>query len=208
MSADSAARRQLKSVVATVALLNLGYFGVEAAVAIAIKSVALFADSVDFLEDATINLLVLLAIGWSATQRRRVGLLLAFLLLVPGLAALWTAAQKLISAPVVPEPTALTVTGLGALCVNALAAYLLARVRHHGGSLTRAAFLSARNDVLANLGIIAAGLATFATGSIWPDILIGVAIMAINLDAARDVYKAAMGETDDDDDITPDAVRP
>jgi Co/Zn/Cd efflux system component len=92
--------------------------------------------------------------------------------------------------------------------VNALAAYLLARVRHHGGSLTRAAFLSARNDVLANLGIIAAGLATFATGSIWPDILIGVAIMAINLDAARDVYKAAMGETDDDDDITPDAVRP
>lgn len=208
MSADSSARRQLKSVVATVALLNLGYFGVEAAVAIAIKSVALFADSVDFLEDATINLLVLLAIGWSATQRRRVGLLLAFLLLVPGLAALWTAAQKLISAPVVPEPTALTVTGLGALCVNALAAYLLARVRHHGGSLTRAAFLSARNDVLANLGIIAAGLATFATGSIWPDILIGVAIMAINLDAARDVYKAAMGETDDDDDITPDAVRP
>jgi Co/Zn/Cd efflux system component len=208
MSADSAARRQLKSVVATVALLNLGYFGVEAAVAIAIKSVALFADSVDFLEDATINLLVLLAIGWSATQRRRVGLLLAFLLLIPGLAALWTAAQKLISAPVVPEPTALTVTGLGALCVNALAAYLLARVRHHGGSLTRAAFLSARNDVLANLGIIAAGLATFATGSIWPDILIGVAIMAINLDAARDVYKAAMSETDDDDDITQDAVRP
>ncbi len=208
MSADSAARWQLKSVVATVALLNLGYFGVEAAVAIAIKSVALFADSVDFLEDATINLLVLLAIGWSATQRRRVGLLLAFLLLIPGLAALWTAAQKLISAPVVPEPTALTVTGLGALCVNALAAYLLARVRHHGGSLTRAAFLSARNDVLANLGIIAAGLATFATGSIWPDILIGVAIMAINLDAARDVYKAAMGETDDDDDITQDAVRP
>jgi Co/Zn/Cd efflux system component len=208
MSADSAARRQLKSVVATVALLNLGYFGVEAAVAISIKSVALFADSVDFLEDATINLLVLLAIGWSATQRRRVGLLLAFLLLIPGLAALWTAAQKLISAPVIPEPTALTVTGLGALCVNALAAYLLARVRHHGGSLTRAAFLSARNDVLANLGIIAAGLATFATGSIWPDILIGVVIMAINLDAARDVYKAAMGETDDDDDITQDAVRP
>jgi len=50
--------------------------------------------------------------------------------------------------------------GLGALAVNSFCAILLARYRAHGGSLTRAAFLSARNDALANVGIIAAGLAT------------------------------------------------
>ena len=38
-----------------VALLNLGYFGVEFAVARAIGSVSLFADSIDFLEDASVN---------------------------------------------------------------------------------------------------------------------------------------------------------
>lgn len=46
----------LRSTVRTVAALNLGYFGIEFAVALTIGSVALFADSVDFLEDAAINI--------------------------------------------------------------------------------------------------------------------------------------------------------
>ena len=51
-------------VVARVAALNLGYFGIEFAVALAIDSVSLFADSIDFLEDSSINLLILLGLGW------------------------------------------------------------------------------------------------------------------------------------------------
>ena len=51
----------LRRIVALVALLNLGYFGIEFAVALRIGSVSLFADSVDFLEDASVNLLILLA---------------------------------------------------------------------------------------------------------------------------------------------------
>ncbi len=51
------------------ALLNLSYFSIEFTVAIAIGSVSLFADSVDFLEDASINLLILAAMRW--TERNR-----------------------------------------------------------------------------------------------------------------------------------------
>jgi Co/Zn/Cd efflux system component len=74
-------------------------------------------------------------------------------------------------------------------------------VRGHGGSLSRAAFLSARNDVLANVAIVAAGLATAATLSPWPDLVVGLGILAMNLDAAKEVYEAAMDErrTLDDD---------
>jgi Co/Zn/Cd efflux system component len=46
----------LRCVVGVVALLNLTYFAVEFAVALAIGSVSLFADSIDFLEDASVNL--------------------------------------------------------------------------------------------------------------------------------------------------------
>ncbi|TKB29212.1 MAG: cation transporter, partial [Mesorhizobium sp.] len=67
----------LRRVVLVVALLNLGYFGIEFAVALAIGSVSLFADSVDFLEDASVNLLILLAMGWSLRARSRVGMALA-----------------------------------------------------------------------------------------------------------------------------------
>ena len=45
----------LHRAVTFVALANLGYFGVEFGVARAIGSVSLFADSIDFLEDAAIN---------------------------------------------------------------------------------------------------------------------------------------------------------
>nr|WP_272877223.1 cation transporter [Neoroseomonas eburnea] len=47
-------------------MLNLGYLGVEFAVALSIGSVSLLADSVDFLEDAAVNFLIFAALGWSA----------------------------------------------------------------------------------------------------------------------------------------------
>lgn len=186
---DAAFRRTALAV----GLLNLGYFGVEFGIALAIGSVALFADSIDFLEDASVNLLIVLALGWSAAARARLGMAMAGFLLVPALAALWTVAEKLAD-PAVPAPLLLSAAGLGALAVNSWAALLLARFRS-GGSLARAAFLSARNDALANLGIIGAGLVTaFLWPSAWPDILVGGAIFLLNLDAAAEVWRAARRE--------------
>lgn len=177
-----------------VALLNLAYFGVEFGVALAIGSVSLFADSIDFLEDAAVNLLILIALGWSVVARARVGMVLSLLLLAPAAATLWTAAHKLAD-PVAPDPGLLVVAALGALAVNLFCAYLLARFRHHAGSLTRAAFLSARNDALANVAIIAAGLVSRTLWhSAWPDLIVGLAIAAINADAARDVWTVARDE--------------
>ncbi|MER8973701.1 MULTISPECIES: cation diffusion facilitator family transporter [unclassified Mesorhizobium] len=184
----------LRRVVLVVALLNLGYFGIEFAVALAIGSVSLFADSVDFLEDASVNLLILLAMGWSLRARSRVGMALALILLVPGLATLWTAWEKF-NMPVPPQPAALTLAGLGALAVNLSCAYMLARYRRHSGSLTRAAFLSARNDAVANIAIILTGLVTaFLWRSAWPDLIVGLGIAALNADAAREVWEAAREE--------------
>src|SRR4051794_9421434 len=183
----------LRRVVRIVAVLNLAYFGVEFAVALTIGSVSLFADSIDFLEDASINLLIFAALRWSPVQRARVGMALALILLVPALATLWTAWHKL-AAPVAPAPLPLSLAGAGALAVNLSCASMLARYRRRAGSLTRAAFLSARNDALANIAIVGAGLATAATLSIWPDLVVGLAIAAINADAAREVWSAARGE--------------
>ena len=182
---------RLRAAVILVALLNLAYFGVEFAVALAIGSVSLFADSVDFLEDASINILIAAAMGWNARRRAHLGMLLAAILLAPALAGLWTAWQKLAS-PVPPAPLPLTLTGIGALAINLSCALILARFRDHHGSLTKAAFLSARNDALANIAIIAAGAITASLWhSAWPDLIVGVGIALMNVDAARDVWRAA-----------------
>ena len=189
-AADDARLRRAVLVVGT---LNLAYFGVEFGAALAIGSVSLFADSIDFLEDAALNGLVLLAFGWSAHRRSIVGMALAVLLLVPGAATLWTAWGKL-HVPVAPAHAALSLAGLGALIVNGSCAALLLRFRTHAGSLTRAAFLSARNDVLADVAIIGAGLLTAFTASLWPDLVVGLGIFLLNLDAAHQVFRAARRE--------------
>ena len=118
---------------------------------------------------------------------------LAGILLVPGLATLWTVWEKL-AAPVPPDPVLLSLTGLGALVINLTCAFVLVRFRHHSGSLTKAAFLSARNDAIANVAIIIAGLITAYTASAWPDILVGLGIAMMNADAAREVWIAARKE--------------
>ena len=183
----------LRNVVVIVAALNLAYFGVEFAVALAIDSVSLFADSVDFLEDASVNFLIAIAIGWSATSRARVGMALASILFIPGLATLWTAWEKFL-VPMPPAPLPLSLAGGGALIINLSCALMLVQFRAHSGSLTRAAFLSARNDVLANVAIIAAGFVTAYTLSGWPDLIVGLGIAAMNADAAREVWSAAREE--------------
>ncbi|NPU11420.1 cation transporter [Bradyrhizobium sp. 83012] len=184
----------VRRAVLAVAALNLGYFGIEFAVALAIGSVALFADSVDFLEDASVNILIALALRWSPAKRAQLGKVLALILLAPAIAGLWTAGEKFFT-PAVPAPLPLTVTGLGALIVNLGCALILARVRDHQGSLTRAAFLSARNDAYANIAIIAVGLVTAVLWrSVWPDLIVGVGIALMNADAAREVWEAAHEE--------------
>ena len=188
-----APHHDLRRAVLMVACLNLAYFAIEFAVALAIGSVSLFADSVDFLEDTSLNLLILVGLGWTARRRAKLGMVLAGILLVPGLATLWTAWAKLAD-PLPPEPFALSLTGAGALAVNLGCALILARFRAHSGSLTRAAFLSARNDAYANIAIVAAGLVTAVTLSAWPDLIVGLGIFAMNADAAREVWQEARKE--------------
>ena len=186
---DEALRRTVRFV----ALVNLAYFAVEFSVALTIGSVSLFADSVDFLEDASVNFLILVALGWSAVRRARMGMALAVLILVPAIATLWTAWEKF-GAPVAPDATLLSLAGAGALAVNLMCAFRLVRFRSRSGSLTRAAFLSARNDALANMAIIAAAFVTLIWRSGWPDLIVGLAIAAMNANAAWEVFEAAKKE--------------
>lgn len=105
-SSDSPARRYVNSMsmqtsarglrraARSVALLNLGYFGLEFGGAVAIGSVSLFADSIDFLEDASVNLLIARTLGWSSRNRARLGMAPAGLLLVPAMVTFWTGGKN------------------------------------------------------------------------------------------------------------------
>ena len=184
----------LRKTVLTVAVLNLLYFAVEFHFGRVYQSLALISDSIDFLEDASVNILIALAIGWSVTKRKVVSNFLALLLLVPGIAFVWNAIHQ-IASPETPKGEGMGAVGFGALLVNLFCAFLIARHRKEQGGLVMAAYYSARNDALANILIIGAGLVTLKYPSIWPDLIVGITIFVLNADAARDILKASKGET-------------
>jgi len=186
--------RQLQPTVLVVVLLNLAFFGIEAVVALAIGSVSLFADSVDFVEDTAVNLLIFIALGWPLARRALMGKIMAAVILLPALAAAIMAFVKALN-PERPDPLLLVLTAGGAVVVNGLCAWLLIRIRHQGGSMTTAAWVAARNDVVVNLAIIVMALLTWSmVPSGWPDLVLGVLIIVLNLEAAKEVWEVAEEE--------------
>lgn len=184
---------RLRRAVLVVALLNLAYFFVEFAVALVAGSVSLLADSVDFLEDTSINLLIFVALGWPLARRALLGKAMALVILGPATVAGWQAAARFTD-PTAPDVLPVVLASLGAIVVNGTSAWLLVGVRHHGGSLSSAAFLSARNDVLVNVAIIVMALVTAGTGSGWPDLVLGCAIILLALHAAYEVWEVSEEE--------------
>lgn len=185
--------RRLRRTVLLVAILNLSYFFVEFTVALTAGSVSLLADSVDFLEDTSINLLIFVALGWPLAKRAAMGKLMAVVILGPASVAAWQAVQRF-SDPVAPDVVPVVLASLGAVAVNATSAWLLVRVSHHGGSLSRAAFLSARNDVVVNVAIIVMAAITLWTTSGWPDLVLGCVIIGLALHGAHEVWEASEEE--------------
>lgn len=190
MDSSPELKRKLGIAVLWVAGLNFAYFGVEFTMALKLGSVSLLADSIDLLEDVAINILNFLALGWSLHARAVTGKMLAFLICIPALFAAGEAIRKVIN-PDAPDPLLLALTAGGAGIVNLACALILVPFRKTQSSMARVAYLSARNDVIVNILIILIGFVTALTRSGWPDIILGVTIIAINVFAAKEVWQIA-----------------
>ncbi len=185
--------KNLRLTLLTVIVLNSVYFFVEFGVALAIGSVSLLADSIDFLEDAIVNSLVLWALGWTMRSRALAGKVFSGIMLIPATITLVMIFRKL-QTQEVPEAITLSVVGLGALAVNLACAFVLVRFRNRDSSLLHGAWLWARNDAIMNILIIIAGIITAFRASMWPDLLAGLVIFLVNATAAVEVYKKAHEE--------------
>ena len=185
--------KSFKKAVLLVAVLNLLYFFIEFIAALNIRSVSLLADSIDFIEDASINFLIFFAISLTLAKKAKVSIILSIIMLLPGLTALWAIWQQVLYQEP-PRPIELSLVAFGALIVNCLCTFILIRFKNFSGSLTRGAFLSARNDALANIAIILTGIITFFYPTIWPDIIVGIFIAYIRTESALEIFNKAMKE--------------
>jgi Co/Zn/Cd efflux system component len=169
-----ALHKDIRRVLVVVMMLNLMMFVLEFGAGIIADSAALMADSVDMLGDGLVYGISLYALERSLRWRAGMALVKGGFILALGLGVVVEIVIKMIWGHP-PASALMLVFGGMALLANLSCVALLWPYRRHDVNLS-STFECSRNDVLANVGVLAAALLVSATASPWPDIAIAAVI--------------------------------
>lgn len=164
---NDAQRRVLR----TLLVINATMFVVELAVGFLAQSSGVIADSLDMLADALVYGTGLYAVGRAASIKQRAawwsGVFQVTLAGSIGVDVVRRAVQG-------SEPHSWLMMGIAAVALVANAYCLSLLQQHRNGEVhMRASWIFSRSDVIANAGVILAGALVWATGSRWPDLIVG-----------------------------------
>lgn len=183
---------QQRRVFRMVLWINLCLFILEALAGILVHSTALLADSVDMLGDAIVYGFSLYVIGRGSVWQGRAALLKGCLMAAFGVGVLWHVVFKTIYG-LVPAAEVMGIVGIMALVANLICLMVLWQRRSDDINM-RSAWVCSRNDVLGNVGVLLAALAVHLTGSLWPDIVIGLLIASLFTWSAIAIIREALSE--------------
>lgn len=168
-------------------IINAIMFCIEFVVGWLAQSTGLIADSLDMFADAAVYGVALYAVGYSARKKLRAAHFSGWLQLILALGALSEVVRRFVFGS---EPASLLMMGMGmiALIANVIC-LLLIKGQKDSGAHMKASWIFSANDVLANLGVILAGVLVAWSGSPYPDLIIGLLIGVLVLNGARRILK-------------------
>lgn len=172
--------------------LNLAMFFIGTAAGFLAESASLLADALDMLADASAYGIALLAIGRTTIFKQRAATTSGLILAALGSGVVIETIRR---AAVGSEPEGWIIVGAAmlSLIVNASVLRILRRYRD-GEAHLRASWIFTRADVVANIGVIVAGLLVLGTGSQVPDLvvgcLVGIYVTKEAVEIQRDSHRA------------------
>lgn len=167
--------------------INATMFLLEIAIGFVAQSTGLIADSLDMLADAAVYGVSLYAVGKVVELQRRAARISGYLQLALALFAAFEVVRRFF---VGSEPLAdyMIVISCVALVANVICLVLI--TRHRGGGIhMKASQIFSANDVIANLGVILAGVLVYWSKSPVPDLVIGGLISVVVLRGAISILK-------------------
>lgn len=167
--------------------INGAMFLLELVIGIVARSTGVLADSVDMFADAAVYGVSLYGVGKAVEHQRSTARASGLIQLVLAAGVLFEVARRAVSGSE-PLGAVMAVTGLVALIANLACMALLARHRT-GGVHMKASWIFSTNDVLANLGVLLAGVLVWATGSAVPDLVIGGLVGLLVLSGAARILR-------------------
>ncbi len=185
-------RKSQASILKIVLFVNAAMFVVELVAGMVAGSVALLADSLDMLGDALIYGFSLYVVGRGPVWEARAAMSKAAVMGLFGVFVLGQLVYKLVylQPPVVE---AMSAVGLLALIANCVCFGLLWRHRADDINM-RSVWLCSRNDLIANVAVLAAAGAVWITASPWPDVAVGALICTLFLRSSFFVAREARAQ--------------
>lgn len=155
-------------------------------------STALIADSMDMLADATVYAIGLYAVGRSLAAKAKAAHISGVFQVALGLGVLFDIVRRFI---VGSEPESLMMIAVGAVALIANTICLKLIYKHRQGEVhMRASWIFSKNDIIANLGVIIAGVLVAWLASPWPDLIIGLIIATVVVRGGLLIIKDANSE--------------
>ncbi len=172
--------------------INATMFFIEIALGIISESTALIADSLDMLADAAVYGIGLYAVGKAAIVKIKAAYISGIFQVLLGILVFIDIVRRTILGSE-PESILMISVGILALIANLICLQLISK--HKNGEVhMRASWVFSKNDVIANLGIIFAGILVYLLDSRFPDILIGLIISMVVIRGGIHIIKDAQNE--------------
>lgn len=165
-------KKQQANVLWVVLFINLVMFFVEFGAGIRADSLSLTGDSLDMLGDTLVYASSLYVINKGSKAQAGCAFLKGIIMFVFAIAVFARAIYQF-SSGVSPEATVMSAIGVIALLANLICLLLLARHRKDNLNMS-SVWLCSRNDIIANISVLVAAELVFLTGSILPDLAVGL----------------------------------
>jgi cation diffusion facilitator family transporter len=164
-------------------------FVVEAAAGVLARSTSLLADAGDMLGDTLAYSTSLYVLNRSAHAKAKAAMVKGVIMAVFGIVVFSEAAFKVQSGI---TPSAVTMGAVAALALVANLVCFGLLFQHRGDDVNmRSVWLCSRNDVVANIAVMAAAFGVWISNSLWPDLLVGVGIALLFFSSAFQVIREA-----------------
>ena len=168
--------------------INLAFFIIEMLTGFLANSMGLVADSLDMMADAIVYGLSLYAVGKLASTKMNIAKAGGYFQVTLAVLGFIEVIRRFLGLEEIPSFQTMIIVSLFALLGNAFTLYLLHKSKSKEAHM-QASKIFTSNDVIANIGVIVAGILVYFTRSSYPDLIVGSAIFLIVLGGAIKILR-------------------
>ena len=172
-----------------VLLINFLFFIVEMTTGLISKSMGLVADSLDMLADAFVYGISLYAVGGTISKKKSIAKIAGYFQITLAALGFIEVLRRFLGAEQMPDFQTMIIVSIFALIANSICLYLLQQSKNKEEAHMKASSIFTSNDIVINLGVIAAAVLVKWLNSALPDLVIGIIVFVIVIRGALRILK-------------------